>query len=241
MRSTVDFLDDLDRHLSEVYRFYPVGRCSGVPKQPLLVVLRACLCASSQVPDVDASVSLPQGSLPSADVDVKAPSADLGVEGGVGGVDVPSVGGGIAGSMPEIGGGVDRPSASVDMPSGPVDMPSGSIDMPSGSVDMPSVNLAGNVPDMSSVGGEVSGDLPSVDAKLTGPDVDVEGGGVSLGAGLAAGATAAVGAVAVGLGLSGKADKPEGEVRASVCVFCFIGGGTLDTVVGACNILFIVV
>ena len=37
---------------------------------------------------------------------------------------------------------------------------------------------------MPSVGGDVSGELPSVDAKLTGPDVDVEGGGgVSLGAG----------------------------------------------------------
>ena len=66
--------------------------------------------------------------------------------------------------------------------------------------------------DVPSVGGEISGDLPSVDAKLTGPDVDVEGGGVSLGAGVAAGVTAAVGAAAVGLGLSGKADKPEGEV-----------------------------
>ena len=72
--------------------------------------------------------------------------------------------------------------------------------------------------DVPSVGGEISGDLPSVDAKLTGPDVDVEGGGVSLGAGVAAGVTAAVGAAAVGLGLSGKADKPEGEVRCMVCV-----------------------
>ena len=85
------------------------------------------------------------------------------------------------------------------------------VDVPSASVDMPSV------------GGEISGDLPSVDAKLTGPDVDVEGdSGVSLGAGLAAGVTAAVGAAAVGLGLSGKADKPEGEVCCMVCmcVFC---------------------
>ena len=64
--------------------------------------------------------------------------------------------------------------------------------------------------DVPSVGGAISGS--SVDAKLTGPDVDVEGGGVSLGAGVAAGVTAAVGAAAVGLGLSGKADKPEGEV-----------------------------
>ena len=82
--------------------------------------------------------------------------------------------------------------------------------MPSGSVGMPSV------------GGDVSGDLPSGDVELTGPDVDVKGGGVSLGAGLAAGVTAGVGAIAVGLGLSGKADKPEGEVRAFLC---FSGGG----------------
>ena len=94
------------------------------------------------------------------------------------------------------------------------------VDMPSGSADVPSVDLSGKGPDVPSgsvdvpsVGGEISGDLPSVDAKLTGPDVDVEGGGASLGAGLAAGVTAAVGAAAVGLGLSGKADKPEGEVR----------------------------
>ena len=97
------------------------------------------------------------------------------------------------------------------------------VDMPSGSVDVPSVDLSGKGPDMPSVGGEISGDLPSVDAKLTGPDVDVEGdSGVSLGAGLAAGVTAAVGAAAVGLGLSGKADKPEGEV--CVCPHFFSDG-----------------
>ena len=102
-----------------------------------------------------------------------------------------------------VEGGLD---ASVGMPSASVDVPSGSVDMPSASVDMPSV------------GAEISGDLPSADAKLTGPDVDVKGGDVSLGAGLVAGMTAAVGAAAVGLGLSGKADKPEGEVRVLVCV-----------------------
>ena len=75
---------------------------------------------------------------------------------------------------------------------------------------------------MPSVGGEVSGDLPSGDVKLTGPDVDVEGGDSSLLAGLAAGVTAAVGAAAVGLGLSGKADKPEGEV--CVCPHFFSDG-----------------
>ena len=119
----------------------------------------------------------------------------------------------LAAAFPGVEGGLDAA----------VDVPSASVDMPSGSVDVPSVDLSGKAPDMPSVGGEISGDLPSVDAKLTGPDVDVEGdSGVSLGAGLAAGVTAAVGAAAVGLGLSGKADKPEGEVR--VCLnFFFVG------------------
>ncbi|CAN0307151.1 unnamed protein product [Laminaria digitata] len=77
---------------------------------------------------------------------------------------------------------------------------------------MPSVDVSGKAPDMPSVGGEVSGDLPSFGAKLTGLDVGVEGGGVSFGEGLALGVTAAVGgATAAGLGLSGKADEPEGE------------------------------
>ena len=102
-----------------------------------------------------------------------------------------------------LGAGVDMPSASVDIPSVSVEMPpaSGAVDLPSGSAEMPSA------------GGEISGDLPSVDAKLTGPDVDVKGDDSSLVAGLAAGVTAAVGAAAAGLGLSGKADKPDVEVR----------------------------
>ena len=116
---------------------------------------------------------------------------------------------------------VGIPSASVDMPSASVDMPSASVDMPIASVDMPSADVSGKTPDMPSVGGKISGDLPSVDAKLTGPDV--EGGGVSLGAGLAAGVTAAVGATAAGLGLSGKADKPDVEVRLLYFMVCFIG------------------
>ena len=106
-------------------------------------------------------------------------------------------------SFPGVEGGLDAA----------VDVPSASVDMPSGSVEVPSVDLSGKTPDMPSVGGEISGDLPSGDVKLTGPDVDVEGGGVSLAAGLAAGVTAAVGAAAVGLGLSDKADKPDVEVR----------------------------
>ena len=161
-------------------------------------------------------------------------TAFTGVEGGLGAaVDVPS------GSVDMPSASVDMPSASVDMPSASVDMPSASVDIPSASADMPSVDLSGKGPDMPSVEGEVSGDLPTVDAKLTGPDVDVEGGGgVSLGAGLAAGVTAAVGAAAVGLGLSGKADKPEGEVCCMVCmcVFCIPShcGKSQDDLPGNC-------
>ena len=134
----------------------------------------------------------------------------------------------LAAAFPGVEGGLDAA----------VDVPSASVDMPSGSVDVPSVDLSGKAPDMPSVGGEISGDLPSVDAKLTGPDVDVEGGGASLGAGLAAGVTAAVGAAAVGLGLSGKADKPEGEVCCMVCmcVFCIPShcGKSQDDLPGNC-------
>lgn len=58
----------------------------------------------------------------------------------------------------------------------------------------------------------MSGEVPSVDAKLTTPDVNVEGGDVDLSAELAAGAAAAVGAIGAGIGLSGKADVPAAEV-----------------------------
>ena len=61
---------------------------------------------------------------------------------------------------------------------------------------------------------------------LTGPDVGVEDGGVSLGTGLAASVTATVGAAAGGLCLSGKADKPGGKVRA-LAVFCFFVWATV--------------
>ena len=65
----------------------------------------------------------------------------------------------LAAAFPGVEGGLDAA----------VDVPSASVDMPSGSVDVPSVDLSGKAPDMPSVGGEISGDLPSVDAKLTGP------------------------------------------------------------------------
>ena len=85
---------------------------------------------------------------------------------------------------------------------------------------------------MPSVGVDISGDLPSGAMELTRPDVPVEGTIVSLGAGLAAGVTgaglaagvtAAVGADAVGLGLSGRNDEPEGEVRPFLVFDCCIG------------------
>ena len=150
---------------------------------------------------------------------------------------------GVEGSLDAVAvdvpsGSLDIPSGSVDVPSGTVDMPSASVDVPSGSVDVPSVDLSGKGPDVPSVGGDISGDLPSVDAKLTGPDMDVKGGDSSLGAGLATGVFAAVGATAVGLGLSGKADKPEGEVRVLVCApFCGliekVGRGTFFFTLGS--------
>ena len=147
---------------------------------------------------LDAAVDMPSGSvdMPSVGLSSKAP-------------DMPSVGGGVSGELPSA-----SLDASGSLPSGGVDV---SVPSVSGAVDVPSVDLSGKTPDMPSVGGEIAGDVPSVDAKLTGPDVDVEGGGVSLGAGLAAGVTAAVGAAAVGLGLSSKADKPEGEVCMCSC------------------------
>lgn len=62
------------------------------------------------------------------------------------------------------------------MPSASVDLPSGSVDMPSGSLDVPSVDQTGKGPDMASVGGDISGDLPSasVDASGSLPSADVD-------------------------------------------------------------------
>ena len=103
-------------------------------------------------------------------------------------------------------------------------MPSLSVHMQSGVVDVPSADLSGQRTDMPSVGVEICVDLPVGDVELTGTDVGAEGGGVSLGTGLAAGVTGAVGAAAVGLCLSGKGDKPEGEVRPFLSVIdCCIG------------------
>ena len=103
-------------------------------------------------------------------------------------------------------------------------MPCGSVDMQSGFVGLLFVGPSGKDYRKRSVSGEICGDLPSGAVELTGPDVSVEGGGVSLGAGLAAGVTGAVGAAAVGLGLPGRDNEPEGEVRPFLCVIdCCIG------------------
>ncbi|CAM9896396.1 unnamed protein product [Laminaria digitata] len=136
-----------------------------------------------------------------------------------GDVSVPSVGGGgvdVDVAVPLVDVDASAPYASIESPGvGKGDL-GAAVDMPSGSVDIPSVDVSGKAPDMPSVGVEVSGDLPSFGAKLTGLDVGVEGGGVSFEEGLALGVTAAVGgATAVGLGLSGKADEPEGESQAA--------------------------
>lgn len=134
---------------------------------------------------------------------------------------MPSAGGGLSGELTSACldasdslplGGVD-----VSMPSASLGMPSGSVDLSSDSEDMPSVTLFGKGTDMPSVGGEISGNLPSSgDVELIELNVDVKGGGVSLGAGMAAGATAAAGAVEVGVGLLGEADTSDGKVRACV-------------------------
>lgn len=92
-----------------------------------------------------------------------------------------------------------------------VSAPSVDVDMPSTSVDAPPVDLASKAPDMPSVEGGISGDLPSGDASVTAPDVRVEGGDSSLTAGLAAGGVAALGGIGAAIGLSG--DKPDAEVR----------------------------
>ena len=89
---------------------------------------------------------------------------------------------------------LDIPSGSVDMPSASVDLPSASVDMPSGSVDVPSADLSGKGPDMPSVGGDVSGDLPSASLDASGSlpsgGVDVDIPSVS---GTVGGLTTAVG------------------------------------------------
>lgn len=85
---------------------------------------------------------------------------------------------------------VQVPDASASTPDVDASAPSGSLDAPSGSVSG-------------------SFDMPSGDVDVRGPDADTEAGGSSSG-GLASSVAATVGGA---LGLSGKGDEPEGEVR----------------------------
>lgn len=156
------------------------------------------------------SVDTPPGSVgvPSADLNVKAPG-------------LPSAGGGLYGERRSA-----RLNASDSLPSGGVDvtMPPASLGTPYGAgeissrvVDTPSVTLSGKGTDVPSVGGDLSCNLPSGgDVELTEPNVEVESGGASLGAGVAADVTAAAGAFEVGVGLSGEVEKSDGNVRGGV-------------------------
>lgn len=152
------------------------------------------------MPPMGADVS---GSLPKASLDVSAPFVDvntpsMGVNTPSGSVDMPSVEGGISGSRPIIGS-----DAFVDAHNGIDGMSPGYVEF-----DMP------DVPDIPIYGDGIPGNLPPAEVKLSTPNVDVEGDDVSLTTGLAAGAVAGLGAIGAGIGLMGKVDKPEGEVRA---------------------------
>ncbi|CAM9963630.1 unnamed protein product, partial [Ectocarpus fasciculatus] len=139
------------------------------------------------------------------------------------GVSVPDVSADV--SVPDVSGDVSVPDVSADVSvpdvSGSLKVPSVDMDVPLGSAEAPSVDLAGKMPEMPSVEGGVSGELPSGDVSVTAPDVKVEGGDTSLTAGLAAGGVAAVGAIGAAVGLSGDkpdAELPSGDVDASVSV-----------------------
>lgn len=130
--------------------------------------------------------------LPKVDVNVPTVSADI-----------PSVKGENSCSLPRTSGEVDAPSVDAGMPSGPIVF------------DTPSIDLAGKVLDMPSVEGGISGDLMAADVKVAAPDVDanMESGATPVTTSLAVGAVAGLGAIGAGIGLMGKGDKPEGEVR----------------------------
>lgn len=134
------------------------------------------------------------------DVDAPAPSASVGAEGvggSLGGLNAPSVEGGVSAELPSAGGGL---SGSMPDVAGDVSIPSGSIDVgvPSGSVDVPSTTsmvVAGAAPGMPAVEGGISGELPSVDAKLETPSVSVSASGTSLSADLPSASVDASGSV----------------------------------------------
>lgn len=160
---------------------------------------------SSLAPDISGDASLPSisGDLPSPGLDVAAgvPMASVNVDAPPVEVSMPFVKGDISGSLPVIIGDVSAPSVDVDLLSG------------SAGVGMPSVDMAGKVPYIPSGGVEVPVEQPSADVMLTAPDVDVKHGAASLTAGLAAGTMTGIGAIGAGIGLMGKSDQPEVEVR----------------------------
>lgn len=140
----------------------------------------------------EGGISLPEGSALATDIDVPAPSASVGVEGdggSLGGVDVPSVGeGGISAEVPSVGGGLS--GSMPDVSAGDVSMPSGSVDVvvpsagssgaaPSASSTGAGVGVACKAPGMPSVEGGVSVEVPSVDAKLEAPSASASGVGLS--------------------------------------------------------------
>lgn len=166
---------------------------------------------STDLPAADRSVagSLPEtSSMDMSSASLDSPFIDLAGKA----PELLPVGAGVSGDLPSV-----SLDASMSLRWGDVDvgMPSASADVPLTSVDLPSV------------GEGLSGDLPSGDdVELTGSHVDAEsGGGASLGARLAAGVTAGVVPNAAGLGLSGTADKSEGEVRVciGVCIQVYVG------------------
>lgn len=147
--------------------------------------------------------------------------------------DAPSVGEVISSDLPSAGvdarGSILSDAIDVPMPSAPDDTSSASVDTPIRCVDMPSVDLPDKATDMSSVGGETFDDLSSGGVEPTAPEVDAKGrGGVSLGVGLATGATAAAGTIiAVELGLSGEVTDKSGvdvgvSIGVRICVFVWI-------------------
>lgn len=173
---------------------------------------------SPEMPSFSAGVSSGSVGMPSLDLSDTSP-------------DTHSVGRGIPGDLLSS----NSLDTSGSLTSGGVanaSMPPASLGMPhmsSAFGDMPCANLSGKSPDMPSVGGDISDDrLPSGDdAKMTGPAIgDMKGGGgVLIGARLAAGVTVSAGAtIPIGVGLPGEADELGGEVRACVRVF----GGDFD-------------
>lgn len=193
-----------------------VGEEASDPTARICPVWRNDRCANTVTPACLALLSVPHASLIGILFFAQAPAADLSapdanITAPSGSVDLPS-------------GSVDKPAASVDAPSGSVDvgMPPGSADMPPGSVDVPSgsADMSGEVPGVGAmtpaVEGDISGDAPTVDAQA--PEADEEVRRPSYMGRITGGVGATVGAVGGLFGLSGRGEKPEGEVRLSLVI-----------------------